>query len=145
MTADQISLAIQTAAIVVAVAASIVALATSAADRRNTREIARREQAASLKREHLMFQLDVLARLTENLNRGGSTDRDESARMGTEALTLVGLLDAELVPNLWSQKLDSESALRRLLDDPEMPEWKKWAIESQLGTLTLLAEIRRAS
>jgi len=131
MTENQLALLIQTAAVVAAVLAAIIALVLGAQDRRNARVIAARDRRF----HQLMVENARLARLLENYNRGGSTNPEEVSRMGAEALTLVGLIGPERLPKLWKEKVDSESKLRELLDDPQMPDWKKDAIDVQLAVL----------
>ena len=133
---------IQLAAVLAAVGAAIVALIISGLDRRNAREIASADRASMLRQAHLMFELDVLGRLSANLNRGGSTDPQESKRMGAEALTLIGLLGSERLPTLWEERVGDDARLRAALEDPEMPDYKKTALETQLATSKVLREIR---
>lgn len=133
---------IQIAAVLAAIAASIVALLISALDRRNARRIADADRASALRHSHLMFELDALTRLSQNLNRGGSTDALERAQMGAEALTLVGVLSPERVPELWERKVGNDDRLRAAFNDPEMPDYKKEALEAQLAISAVLREIR---
>lgn len=145
MKPEEFALWIQAAAVVVAVGASLVALTVSWRDRANARFIADLDRRASLKQAKLLFDLDVLMRLLDNLNRGGSTDPKESARMGSEALTLIGLLSAELLPTLWETRVGHEDKLQRHHVDPEFPQYKRNAIEVQLAINRVLAEIRELS
>lgn len=134
---------IQLTAVLAAVAAAIIALIVSALDRRNARNIAAADRASELRRAHLLFELEALTRLSENLNRGGSSDKAESERMGAEALTLVGVLSPERLPELWKRKVGSDDQLRAAYADPEMPDYKKEALETQLAISTVLREIRK--
>ena len=134
---------IQIAAVLAAVAAAIVALLVSALDRRNARRIADADRASSLRHSHLMFELDALARLSQNLNRGGTTDAMERARMGAEALTLVGVLNPDRVPELWERRVGNDDRLRAAFNDADMPDHKKQAIETQLAISAILREIRQ--
>lgn len=59
MTLQEWVLVVQTALVVVAVGASVIALRIAARNRRD-----------SLRQSHRMFELDVAARLTQNLARG---------------------------------------------------------------------------
>lgn len=68
-----------------------------------------------------MFELETLTRLSQYLNRGGSTDALERAQMSAEALTLVGVLNPERVPELWDRKVGGDDRLRAAFVDPEMP------------------------
>lgn len=133
---------IQIAAVLAAITAAIVALVVSALDRRNARRIADADRASSLRHAHLMFELDALTRLSQNLNRGGSTDALERARMGAEALTLVGALNPQRLPELWDRKVGDDERLRAAFNDPEMPDYKKEALETQLAISAVLREIR---
>ncbi|MEV8266830.1 hypothetical protein [Microbacterium sp. NPDC076911] len=134
--------AIQLSAVLAAVAAAIVALVISALDRRNARDIADADRASALRHAHLMFELQTLTRLSENFNRGGSADSQESKRMGAEALTLIGALSPERLPNLWAERVGDDAKLRAHFDDPDFPEYKKWALEAQLGLSEVLRDIR---
>lgn len=140
MTIDEASLWIQagtvlaaTAAVVVAILAAlatgVVAIVLGAMDRRNTAMIAARGNQF----QQLFREQELLQRLLENYNRGGSSDRAESARMGTEALTLIGAIGPDRLPELWASHVSSDEQLRELLADPEMPDYKKEAIKVQLA------------
>ncbi|PWC03076.1 hypothetical protein [Agromyces badenianii] len=130
----QLTLWIQAGAVVVAVAASLVALYTSWRDRANARRIAAEDRRASLEQAKLMFDLEALLRLLENLNRGGSTDTQESRRMGSEALSLIGLLGPDLLPTQWQRRVGrDDEGFQTLLKDPGFPEFKKDAIEVQIA------------
>ncbi len=83
---------ISAVAVVVAVGASLVALFVSWRERVNARKIAAEDRRVALEQAKLMFDLEQLLRLLENGNRGGSTDALERARLGAEALSLIGLL-----------------------------------------------------
>ncbi|PCE15904.1 hypothetical protein AUC47_10280 [Microbacterium sp. SZ1] len=155
---------IQILAVLAAIGASIVALIVSAKDRRNAREIAIEDRAEaarlaaedrveaaraaaddrreSLRHAYLLHELETLAKLLVNLNRGGSADKQESKRMGAEALTLIGQLGEERLPKLWNERAGDEEKLRAAYNDPEMPEYKKDALEAQLAVHAILREIR---
>lgn len=134
---------IQITAVLAAVAASIVALVVSALDRRNARRIADADRASALRHAHLMFELEALTRLSQNLNRGGSTDDLERAQMGAEALTLVGLAGPGRIPVLWERKVGDDDRLREARDRRDMPDYKKDALEVQLAVSAVLRDIRR--
>ena len=134
---------IQVAAVLAAVAAAIAALVVSALDRRNARRIADADRASALRHAHLMFELNTLTRLSENLNRGGSTDPLETARMGAEALTLVGVLSPKRLPELWERKVGDDDRLRAAFSNAEMPGYKKETLETQLAISTVLRDIRK--
>lgn len=143
-TAEAVALWVQVAAVLAAVGAAIVALVISARDRANAREIAAEDRRQALRQAHLMFELEASTRLTENLNRGGSTDRAEAGRMGSEALTLIGLLGADRLPTQWERRVGEDERLRDLLQSPQTPGFKKDAIEAQLAVNAVLGEIRDA-
>lgn len=146
---------IQILAVLAAVGASIVALVVSSKDRKSAQMIANDDRAAAallaaqdrteaLRQAHVIFELEALTRLLENFNRGGSSDREESSRMGAEALTLIGVLGRERVPHLWDERAGNDEKLQAHYDDPEMPKFKKNAIEVQLAVNALRREIREA-
>jgi len=62
--------------------------------------------------------------------------------MGAEALTLVGVLTPKRLPELWERKVGDDDRLRAAFADPEMPEYKKEALETQLAISAVLREIR---
>ena len=90
-----------------------------------------------------MFELDALTRLSQNLNRGGSTDALEVRRMGAEALTLIGVLNPDRVPELWERRVGDDDRLRIAFNNSEMPDYKKDALETQLAISAVLREIRK--
>lgn len=155
MTAETISNIIQVLVLVAAVGAAIVALVVSAKDRRNAQRIAEEDRAAAanlaaedrreaLRQTHLMFELETLTKLLENLNRGGSTDPLETRRMGAEALTLIGALGPDRLPRQWERRVGGDERLEAAYEDPEMPEYKKDALEGQLAVNAVLREIRKS-
>lgn len=146
---------IQILAVLAAVAASIVALVVSAKDRKNAQTIARDDRDAAarvaagdrreaLRQAHMMFELESLTRLLENLNRGGTSDDLERRRMGAEALTMIGVLGPKRVPHLWEDRAGDDEKLRAHYADPQMPAFKKNAIEVQLAVNALQREILAA-
>ena len=140
MRLDEIALWIQVAAVIAAVAAvtiavlaavatSVIALVLGVLDRRNARRIAEADRRFQrLSREH-----ELLEKLLENYNRGGSSDREETNRMGAEALTLIGAIGPERLPEFWESHVSTDEKLGELLDDATMPDWKKDAIRVQLA------------
>lgn len=142
MTEAQLSNWIQIAAVLAAVGASIVALIVSALDRRNARKIADADRAASLHHARLLFELEMASRLLENNNRGGSTDAIERAQLGAEALTMIGILGRGRVPRQWARRVDrDDDGLSDLLADPDLPDFKKDAVETQLAVNAILRAI----
>ena len=136
---------IQTAAVLVAVGASVVALIVSWRDRMNARKIAAADRAAALAQAKLMFDMEALLRLLENQNRGGSTDDLERKRLGAEAMALVGLTGPERLPTLWKRRIghDDEELREKLSDGSDSPDFIKWAIEVQLALNKVVDEIRQ--
>ncbi len=88
MTEAQVALWIQVAAVLIGIGAAFVALVIGALDRRHAREVAARDRRF----QRLMTEHEFLGRLLENYGRGGSSDPAESKRMGSEALSLIGLI-----------------------------------------------------
>ena len=149
MKTEDLTLWVQAAAGVVAILASLAALFISWRDRVNGRGIAAEDRRATLEQAKLMFDLDALIRLQQNRNRGGSSDKLESVRMGAESLTLVALIGPELLPRQWKAQVDADDdEIRALFDDAEFPEFKKNAAETQLAvnaTLRRIAELVKRS
>ncbi|MFF2622456.1 hypothetical protein [Oerskovia jenensis] len=139
--ANVANLWIQSAVAVAAIAAAIMALVIGALDRRNARSIAAEDRRSALRHAKLMSDLELLSRLLENLNRGGSSDPDESKRMGAEALTLIGLLGPEILPSLWEARVGDDAKLRALASEDEFPLWKRNAIDVQLAVNDVVARI----
>ena len=79
-----------------AVAASVVALVLGWLDRRTALAISTADQQF----QRLFREQGLLQRLLANYNRGGSTDSGEAQRMGSEALTLIGAIGPERLPEL---------------------------------------------
>ncbi|MDN4638825.1 hypothetical protein QCD70_01075 [Agreia sp. PsM10] len=128
---DTVALWIQAVAVVVAIATGVIAIILGVVDRRNTRRVAEQDRAFT----RLMVEREQLAKLLENYNKGGSSDPEEASRMGSEALTLIGLIGERRLPYLWASHIEGEAALRLSLDDPDMPDWKKDAIRVQIAVI----------
>ncbi|TFC93551.1 hypothetical protein [Cryobacterium sp. TMT3-29-2] len=116
-------------AVLAALAASIVALVLGSLDRRTALTISTSDHEF----QRLFREQDLLQRLLDNYNRGGSTVSGEAGRMGSEALTLIGTIGPDRLPELWASHISSDDSLRTLLVDPEMPSYKKEAIKVQLA------------
>ncbi|HXH36903.1 MAG TPA: hypothetical protein VNJ54_21180 [Plantibacter sp.] len=142
MSSDDISNLIQTLAVLAAVGAAIVALVISAKDRRNARQIAADDRREALRQAHLLFELEHLVRLSQNNNRGGSTDPIERKQLGAEALTMIGALGETRVPSQWNRRVGNDEKLQAAMTDAAMPEFKKDALETQLAVNAVLREIR---
>lgn len=148
---------IQGATGVVALVAAGAALVVSWLDRRESRaeadrdrcaarELAQEDRAAAAHHARLAFELEALTRLAENRNRGGSQDHEERARLGAEALTLVGIVGRERIPSQWDRQVEKSSdELRAHLVDPDLHQWKIDAIEVQLAINDVLGELDRAT
>lgn len=144
MTKEEIALWVQVAAVLAAVGAAIVALVVSALDRRNSRRIAEEDRRAALRHAHLMFELEALLRLTQNLTRGGHSDKTISRDMGAEASALVGALGAERVPRSWKALVNkTPEEIDATVEDAETPDWLKKSIESHLALTAVAEEIRQ--
>lgn len=134
---------IQFAAVLVAVAASIVALVVATYDRRTQTRIA----AAALAHDRLRLELEYAVLLGANRNRGGSTDPAERDRLGAEALAYATVVGPRWVPRQWTRATDGKSPeeLRALLEttDAETPGWVKDKIETGLAITAMLDELYR--
>lgn len=53
--------------------------------------------------------------------------------MGAEALTLVGVLNPDRVPELWERRVGNDDRLRAAFNNSKMPDYKKEALETQLA------------
>lgn len=146
MESEELTLWIQASAIVVAIGASIVALVISWRDRVNARLIASEDRRAALEQAKLMFDLEALLRLLENQNRGGSTDDLERARLGAEAMALVGLIGPNRLPTLWKRRIghDDDGLRAKLTEESETPDFLKHTIETQLALNEVVREIYTA-
>lgn len=97
-----------------------------AADRRAAADRAAAREAAQHR-----FDLELLARLAENLQRGGSTDAQERMRMGAEARALIGALGPDRVPLSFGEYgAASMDELRALVDDESRETWHRCALEA---------------
>ncbi|ROP74080.1 hypothetical protein EDF19_0155 [Curtobacterium sp. PhB115] len=151
---EELALWVQVAAVLAALVAAVAAVWVGARDRRNAQRIAdedRRhaqriaedDRRAALRQSRLMFELDAALRLAANQRRGGSTDKDERARMGTEAAVLTGFLGPELLPHLTSElNPETDEELRRYMADPGTEEWKRRATEAHLAMLRVVRDLR---
>jgi hypothetical protein len=130
MTVETLNLWVQTLVAVAAVAAAIIALAISAKDRQNARVIAAEDRRAALELARLMFDLDVLLRLSQNLERGGHVDPNTSKDMGAEAAALINAIGPDRLPLTWADKRKSTfDEARAFMRDENTPAHKRHAIE----------------
>lgn len=130
---ETLSLWIQTLVAVAAVGVAIIALIVSAKDRENAREIAAKDRRANLEQARLMFDLDALARLSRNLERAGHVDQQVAKDMGAEAAALLNVLGPDRLPRTWADKRKGTlTEAATAMDDPDLPDWKRDAIEVAL-------------
>jgi len=126
-----------------AVGAAVVALVIGALDRRTVREIAAEDRRASLEHAKLMFDLEALLRLSQNLERGGHTDSTVSKDMGAEAAALVNLIGPERLPVTWAAKRGSTlDEAREFAAREDTPPFKKHSIEVHLELDRVAQRIR---
>jgi len=138
-----VSLWVQSGAVLVALAASVIALIVSALDRRNSRQIAARDRQAALEREQLMYEQEALLRLLQNLRRGGHTDESAIRDMGAEAGALIGAIGQDKLPRNWEKRIGkTDEELLAYVDNEEKPEWQRRAVEVQIALNEVTREIR---
>lgn len=131
--AEIANLWIQSAVALAAVGAAIVALVVGAMDRKVAREIAAEDRRAALEQAKLMFDLEVLLRLSQNIERAGHTDPVVAKDMGAEAAALLNIIGAERLPQTWADKRDStEEQAREYAAKPDTPSYKRHAVEVYL-------------
>ncbi|PPB50520.1 hypothetical protein C4K88_01080 [Arthrobacter pityocampae] len=146
MTEETLALWVQVAAVLVALGASMVALLISAQDRRAARKIAEEDRRAALLHGKLLFEMEALLRLTQNLRRGGSSDSQTSKDMGAEAGALIGALGPDLLPQSWDLRIgQTEEELLRFVADEEQPGYLRRSAEAQIALGRVAEEIRRKS
>lgn len=142
MTTEDLTLWIQAAAVVAAVGAAIVALIVSALDRRNARAIAAKDRAVSIRQAKLMFELETLLKLSQNLRRGGHTDEETRKDMGAESGALIGAIGAERLPRNWENRIEKDDAgLREFVADATQPEWLRNSVEAQVALNSVAEEL----
>jgi len=130
---ETLSLWIQTLVAVAAVGAAIIALVVSAKDRENARQIAAEDRRAALEHAKLMFDLDVLLRLSENFERAGHVDTEIAKDMGAEARALLNALGPERLPQTWADKRGATlDRAREYAAEPDTPPFKRHEIEVHL-------------
>jgi hypothetical protein len=160
---DAANLIVQSVVALAAVAAAIAALVIASKDRKHAAELAERdrehaqalaegaqahaeavaaEQARkALENAKLMFDLDVMVRLHENIVRRGSSDQQESKRMGAEALALIGVLGPKVVPRQWADQVGEDEALLELLNDESEEQFLRNRAETQLAVNRMIARL----
>ena len=143
MDTNEVTLWVQAGAVVVAVAASVVALVVSALDRRNSSRIAAEDRRAALEHGQLMFEQEALLRLLQNLRRGGHSDTTVSKDMGAEAGALISVVGPERLPRNWAKRVaQTDDELLAYVDDEEQPEWQRRAVEAHIALNDVTREIR---
>lgn len=144
MTTEDLTLWIQAAAVVAAVGAAIVALIVSALDRRNARAIAAKDRAVNIKQAKLMFELEALLKLGQNLRRGGHIDKVISKDMAAEAGALIGAIGEKRLPRNWDKGVQKDdNGLIEYMNDESTPEWKRDSVEVQLALNAVSEELGR--
>lgn len=140
---EVVSLWVQSGAVLVALAASVIALIVSALDRRNSRQIAAKDRQAALEREQLIYEQEALLRLLQNLRRGGHTDQSVIQDMGAEAGALIGVIGQDRLPRNWEKKIGkTDEELLAYVDNEEKPEWQRRTVEAQIALNEVTREIR---
>lgn len=143
MDINEVTLLVQAGAVVVAVAASVVALVVSALDRRNSRLIAAEDRRAALEHGQLMFEQESLLKLLQNLRRGGHSDSTVSKDMGAEAGALISVMGPERLSRNWAKRVaQTDAELLAYVDDNEQPEWQRRAAEAHIALNDVTREIR---
>lgn len=139
-----LTLWIQAGAVVIAVGASIVALAVSAFDRRNARQIAAADRREALERSQLLFQQGSLLQLEKILRRGGHADSAISKDMGAESAALISAIGPELLPRNWKKRIGTApDVLEKMMDDEAFPDWERRAIEAHIALMKVNDEIEQ--
>lgn len=156
MDAESVGNIIQVIAVVVAVGASIVALYISHrdrvearrvadADRAHAAQIAAEDRAAALKHGKLLFEYELLYRLSVNMNRGGYGPDEVGLRKerGAEHLATVALLGRDRLPQQWDRAVVFTSdELRERAKDEASDQWVQDRDETAAALVELAREIR---
>jgi len=133
---------IQVAAVVAAVGAAVAALAVSALDRRNSRRIADEDRRAALKHARLMFELEALLRLSQNLRRGGHSDDQISQDMGAEASALIAAIGPHRLPRLTKERVpETRDELVDIMTSEADKHWLRGSIKTHLALTSVVQEI----
>lgn len=129
-TAQVIAIWTQAAVAVAAVAAAIIALVVSHKERATMKAIAAEDRRAALERSKLLFDLDILIRLSQNLERAGHSDQAVSRDMGAEASALLNYLGPDRLPLTWAHKRKNTlDEAREYAEREDIPDYKRHAIE----------------
>ena len=134
---------IQVIAVVVALGASGCALYIASKDRRTQLRIARSEQRRSV----LALELAYALRLAENRARGGSTDPNETQRLGAEASALVSVVGSRWVPNQYQYAMDGHTpeSLAAYHAEEDTPDWVRNRTEALLAVQRIIDEINQGT
>lgn len=133
---------IQAAAVLAAVGAAIVALIVSALDRANAQKIAAKDRAVNIRQARLMFEMEALLRLSQNLRRGGHSDPTISKDMGAEAGALIGAIGAGRLPRNWENRIAKDDpGLREFVADASEPGWVRNSVEAQIALNAVSEEL----
>lgn len=130
---------IQLAAVLVAVAASIVALVIATLDRRTQLRIAEKDRAQA----RLALELEYAVRLSTNRNMGGSTDPAETKRLGAEAMALAVVVGKRWVPRQYDYVMQGRTPeeIAAMFDNDQSPQWVKWRNEAAVGVQAIVDEM----
>lgn len=125
---------VQTLTVLVAGGGLLAALRIARDDRRQANLIAQDDRAAMRHEAERRHTLDLLVRLVENLERGGSPDSQESKRMGAEAGALITAIGPDLLPRQWARRhARIDEARERQADLERKPDWRDNADEAVLA------------
>ncbi|WJL95869.1 hypothetical protein QSU92_01180 [Microbacterium sp. ET2] len=138
-----ISDVIQLAAVLVAVAASVIALVIATVDRKTQLRIAEKDRAQA----RLAVELEYAVRLSANRNMGGSADPAESKRLGAEALALAVVVGKRWVPRQYDHVMDGRTPeeIAAMFDNDESPQWVKWRNEAAVAVQAIVDEMYETS
>ncbi len=130
---------IQIVAVLVAVAASVVALIIATLDRKTQMRIAEKDRAQA----RLAVELEYAVRLSTNRNMGGSTDPAETKRLGAEAMALAVVVGKRWVPRQYDYVTEGRTPeqIAAMFDNEESPQWVKWRNEAAVGVQAIVDEM----
>lgn len=121
---------VQTFAVIAAVAGLLVALRIAKDDRREAARVAAEDRAAARREAERRHRLDLLIRLSVNLEQGGHTDPSERKRMGAESGALITALGPDVLPRAWAARGSLEDAKALQESTPlEQRDWRHRADE----------------
>lgn len=127
---------------IVAIGAAITALVVRLLDRRAARGIAAEDRRVALEQAKLMFDLEALLRLSQNIERGGHTDGQIGLDMGAEAAAILNLIGPERLPKTWAvYRRATLAEAREIAECEDTAAWKCNAIEVHLELDRVAREI----